>query len=386
MKKIIISSLVIILTLSIHQLLAQRPPSGKIDHLKTELELSDDQVAQLEKIFEAKHEEMMALKNDESKTRDEKHEAMKSFREKTKKEIESILTEEQLAKFQEIKKEHHGHRGKKMGFHGKFKDGKGKELHEKIKAYKEENIKPVMLEQRAKLEPKISEADKQVIAEFRTEFEKMKAERKAKFKEMEKDRKNGKGKDWKKMHKNRNEKVGEEKFEKMKNLVEKYKDEIEPLFAEVADQQEKWKKDIEEITKTTLQIEDEEFEEGMKKRKEHHKERKETMKMGRFLLLDPNEELNNAEAKSLIQNVSVYPNPASSVATLEYEVFEDGNITIELHNQKGKLLKTIKRDEFQQKGKNSVTIPLEQYRTDLFYIIIKDKNGITTTQNLVRVR
>ena len=210
-----------------------------------------------------------------------------------------------------------------MSFRSKMKDGKRKELHEKIKAYKDENIKPVMLEQRAKLEPMISEADKQVIAEFRIEFEKLKAERIAKFKEMEKDGMDGKHMNRKNLHEHRKERVGEEKFEKMKSLVEKYKADIEPLFAEVADQQEVWKKDIQEITKTTLQLEDNELEEGLKRRKGHHRERMESMKMGRFLLLDPNEGAKVTEAKSLIQNVTVYPNPASSVATVEYEVFED---------------------------------------------------------------
>ena len=69
------------------------------------------------------------------------------------------------------------------------------------KQLKDENIKPVMLEQRAKLEPKISEADKQLIAEFRVEFEKKKAKAEARFEEMKQKRENGESVDFRKMHK-----------------------------------------------------------------------------------------------------------------------------------------------------------------------------------------
>ena len=98
MKKVIISSLVVIMTLSIQQIWAQRSPSGKIEHLKTELDLTDDQVTQIEKIFESKHEEMKALRDSDDKTREEKHKAMEDFRQSVHKEIESVLTESQLEK------------------------------------------------------------------------------------------------------------------------------------------------------------------------------------------------------------------------------------------------------------------------------------------------
>jgi len=385
MKKIIISSLVVIMALSVQQIWAQRSPSGKIDHLKTELDLNDDQVSQLGKMFESKHDGMKALRSADDKTHEEKKEAMQSFRQAIEKEIEGILNEDQILKFQEMKKGRegkHGMEGKQMGHHQKLKDGKGEELHKQIKAYKEENIKPVMLEQRAKLEPKISEADKQVIAEFRIEFEKMKAERQARFKEM---KESGDAADFKRMHKERKGLVDDDKRDKMKSLVEKYKDDIEPLFAEVADQQEKWKNDIKAIAKSTLEINDEEMKHGKRKMRHMHGDHKEMKKMVHFLLFDPSEKTNTPSSQSLIKEVTAYPNPASSVTTIEYDVLEDGNVLIELRDNKGKLLKTVK-NTFHKKGNHRVTILLDSYQSDLFYVLIQDKNGLATTKNIVRVR
>jgi len=385
MKKIIISSLVVIMALSVQQIWAQRSPSGKIDHLKTELDLNDDQVSQLGKMFESKHDEMKALRSTDDKTHEEKKEAMQSFRQAIEKEIEGILNEDQILKFQEMKKGRegkHGMEGKQMGHHQKLKDGKGEELHKQIKAYKEENIKPVMLEQRAKLEPKISEEDKQVIAEFRLEFVKMKAERQARFEEM---KESGDAADFKKMHKERKGLVDDDKRDKMKSLVEKYKDDIEPLFAEVADQQEKWKNDIKAIAKSTLEINDEEIEHGKRKMRHMHGGHKEMNKMVHFLLLDPSEKTNTPSSQSLIKEVTAYPNPASSVTTIDYDVLEDGNVLIELRDNKGKLLKTVK-NTFHEKGNHRVTILLDSYQSDLFYVLIQDKNGLATTKNIVRVR
>ena len=385
MKKIIISSLIVIMVLSVQQIWAQRSPSGKIDHLKTELDLNDDQVSQLGKMFESKHDEMKALRSTDDKTHEEKKEAMQSFRQAIEKEIEGILNEDQILKFQEMKKGRegkHGMEGKQMGHHQKLKDGKGEELHKQIKAYKEENIKPVMLEQRAKLEPKISEEDKQVIAEFRLEFVKMKAERQARFEEM---KESGDAADFKKMHKERKGLVDDDKRDKMKSLVEKYKDDIEPLFAEVADQQEKWKNDIKAIAKSTLEINDEEMKHGKRKMRHMHGDHKEMKKMVHFLLLDPSEKTNTPSSQSLIKEVTAYPNPASSVTTIDYDVLEDGNVLIELRDNKGKLLKTVK-NTFHEKGNHRVTILLDSYQSDLFYVLIQDKNGLATTKNIVRVR
>jgi Spy/CpxP family protein refolding chaperone len=113
MKKLIMSSLIVFMIFTVQKTWAQRPPSDRIDHLKTELNLTDNQVTQLEKIFESRHEEMQALRSADYKSREEKREAMQGFRESMEKEIEVVLDETQYAKFQEIKKERRGEHGPK---------------------------------------------------------------------------------------------------------------------------------------------------------------------------------------------------------------------------------------------------------------------------------
>lgn len=388
MKKKIIVSLVIMAILSAQRIYAQRPPSGKIDHLKTELNLSDQQTAQLEKIFEAKHAEMKALKSDESKSPEEKQEAIRNSRKATEKEIEGVLNADQLAKFKEIKKEHkgkHGMKGEGYGHHDHFKDGKGKAFHEKLKAYQEENIKPVMLVQRAKLEPKISAEDKQTIAELRAGFEKMKTERQARHEAMEKNRADGKTQDVRKKQKEGKGGKDQSHHEKLKTLVDKYKADIQPLFEEVADQQEKWEKDIKAIAENTFDVKEEDLDHHKEMIKENYGNQITMMKMSRFLLLDPNEKAATANNANQVANITAFPNPASSVTTIEYEVLAAGEVLIELRDNKGKLLKTVK-NAYHEKGTHQVTISLEAYQSDLFYVVIQDKNGLSATKNIVRAR
>ncbi len=387
MKKIIISSLVMLMILTGQQIWAQPSPSDKIDRLKTELELNDDQVTQLEEIFESRHDEMKSLRSSDEMNQEEKRAAMQNFRTTMEKEIAGVLNEEQLAKFQEIKKERNGERGKrgdKKAHHKHLKDGKGKELHAEIKAYKDANIKPVMLEQRAKLERKISKKDKKLIAEMRVEFEKMKSDRKARFGEKGKDGKSRQGQDFKQKNQNESGNIKDEKREQVKVLVEKYRNDIEPLFAEISGQQENWEKDIKAIAEKYHKTDSDG--KKMERRSNHmHGDRGEMKKMGRFLLLDPNEKIVEANTQSKVVKINAFPNPASSVTTLEYELLEDGKVLIELRDNKGNLLKMVK-DTFLEKGTHQVTISLETYKNELFYIVVKDKNGISTTKEIVRVK
>ncbi len=387
MKQLIFGSLMIfMMSMFLNNVFAQQPSATKTDRLKSELNLSDQQASKIEKIFQSKHEKMKSMRSAEYNSPEEKHTAMRNLRQSFNKEIENVLDKDQLAKYQEMKKDRKGKYGKHgKGAHFKHRgDGKGKEFRTQIRAYKDEHIKPVMLKQRTKLESKISKADKKTIAQLRADHDKKRADntdKKARFEEMKKSKSQGKY-DGHKKHKGR--KAGsfnEENREKLKGLVEKYESDIQLLFDEIAPQQEKWKKDIREIANSTLEMEGKELD----KKRGFHGDKMKMMKMSRFLLLDPNEKPKPAIAQNLVTKVNVFPNPATDAATIEYEVVEAGEVLIELRDNKGNLLETLKKS-FHEKGAHRLPVSLENYQGERFHIVIQDKNGSSTTKNIVRVK
>ncbi len=404
MKKLLNIGLVILVLLITQNTWAQRNIDSRLDELKTELNLSEEQSTQLEKIFEDQKGKMQELRDQEYDSREDRMNAMKAHRELMHEEIEAILNDEQKAKFKEIQAERRkerpkGRKGGRFGDHHRLQDGQGKAMHDEIKAYKDENIRPVMLVQREKLESKIAAEDKQSIAEIRVEVEKMKAEGKRRFKERIEGKKDGNReegewgrgdcpeggkKGFRGRHGALDEKGNAEHREQIKSLIEKYADDIQPLFEEVVDQEEKWKKDIKAIAEKYLG-DDENRKRRFGDMRERHADRIAKMKMGKFLLLDPNAPMENSTQTSLVSTFSVYPNPAVSESTLEYELLENGRVIIELRDTEGNLLKTLENSA-KEAGRHQLTINLEEYKSTIYYIVIKDKNGVAKTKNLVRVK
>lgn len=86
----------------------------KLEKMTKELDLTPDQQARVKAVLEEQKPKMQAL-----------HEQKKKLAEETHQRIESVLTEEQKAKFAEMKRERHGmkgHHGKKGSRHGPHGD------------------------------------------------------------------------------------------------------------------------------------------------------------------------------------------------------------------------------------------------------------------------
>ncbi len=71
--------------------------------LQKQVGLSDEQLVKAEAIFLARHTEVEAIKNDASKTQEEKDNAITLVRTEKEKEIQALLTPDQLIKYNEIK-------------------------------------------------------------------------------------------------------------------------------------------------------------------------------------------------------------------------------------------------------------------------------------------
>ena len=353
---------------------------GMLEHLKTELELSEEQLTQLEKLKTEIKEQRVALKEQEFENPEDRRASVRALMEDTKAKVDAILTDEQKELLQEKRKAQHERMKAKM-------DKVDKEgLHQELKNYHETNIKPVILEQRVKLESAISDDDKATLESIRSVLSDLP---KPDFKgRRHKHRLKGEG-----MKQERPELTDEQKEARasLKELTEKYGENIEALLAELQPQQEEWKKATREIAKSYLP-EREHDGEFHKRDKRNHTKREglkgkiKGMHQARFLLLDPNAETGDVSnfIESGIGEMKIFPNPSSETNTLSYEVTQSGNVRIELRRENGTLIEVLTEDTHQA-GEYNMFINTQNLNDGSYYItmIRIDANGGITSQKMI---
>lgn len=84
--------------------------ASHLDWLTKELNLTDEQKAQVKPILDEQSKQMRATQEDTSLTEEQKHEKMKQIHQSTHSQINGILTPEQKKKFAEMKEQHKGQR------------------------------------------------------------------------------------------------------------------------------------------------------------------------------------------------------------------------------------------------------------------------------------
>jgi len=347
------------------------PGFGMLEALKTELNLTEEQEQQFQELRITFHEKMAAL----LKEAPEDPEALRAARHELVNEIRTaklnILTEEQKAILEEKRRERFEARN----------TGERRALHEALRNYREENILPVMLRQRAKLEESITAADQKEIEALRAAFEQARQERLQRRRSGEMP-----------LPPPAEPPLPEERAA-VNNLVDKYDAEIESLFTEIEAERKQWEKDIKGIIK--------EYRPGPKGEgadRPHRRRRPggrphpprmkgmaEGMAKGRFLLLNPNEPLRLPadEGGSAVETL-IFPNPAGSINTVNYTVKEGGNVRIELRDKTGQVLQLL-LDETRQPGEYQLQVNLGNLDEGVYYYTITGP-GAQETKKLVVAR
>ncbi len=408
MKKIIaVFSFILVLMVS-QNLLAQHHPHHRFHHEKhqtlvdmvmDDLELTEEQQQQLAELRKKLKEERKALKEEihanEDISREEMHKKMMGQREAQFAQVMNILNEEQQAilkaKKEEVEAEMKQRRVRMKKHRAEMKD-----LRSEMKTYKEANIQPKVAAQRAKLETVLSEEDKATIAELRPVFKELKQRHERRFggKQAPKERPSKEEIEERKAeHKAKMETLKPHK-ETLKALAEKYDADIEKLYTALDADHELWKKEMKAIHKK-YQSEKTEKAEGRKFRhkkemRPHHGKRemkKEhdgtfSMNKGHFLLLEPAEVTELAVSQNALTKISVYPNPASNLNTINYEVKQAGQVRIELRNEGGEVLRVL-TDEFKNTGNFAIEVDLAELRDGVYYYTITDGNGVISKKVIV---
>lgn len=378
LKKIAPISLVFVLSLLVQNVFAQRHHHNSIDKLKTQIELSPEQESELQAIEDKYQSQIQALK-DNTKERGENREAIKALKEEQRTEVIAILTPEQKDVLKESRaKRRAEHREKRTQID---KEGMKAEL----KTYRQQNIKPVIGAQRAKLETQLSDTDQATIASLRPVYETMKSVRTKK-----KDRNHAEKRPTRE-EKEAQRQQFEEKYANeiatLKALVEKYSPQINALRDEIEPQIEKWSIDTKAIIKKHLSDAGIEHPHARKKGHHHNKrdDKAEKVLQGerakmQFLLLNPvnQNKITNEEASTTL---SVYPNPLVGSGQVKYNVQNAGNIRLELRDESGNLTRVLVND-YRKEGTYTVDIDAKNINTGTYYLLITDHQG-TTSKALV---
>jgi len=202
-------------TMSFAQGRPQGHPRGErgpipIEKLQEELDLTDEQVTQLEQLRDETRQAVQGLRKNGERNREEMRTLLAAQKEKAA----QVLTAEQRNQLEQLRAE----KGPRWSEEDRA------QLKAEVQAYRQNNIDPVLQQQRAKLEEKISPQNKALIAELRS------------------------------LRPEKGERPSEEQREAMRTrqddisyLLTTYKAEIRSLFEDIKPQAEQWRSDLKAI-------------------------------------------------------------------------------------------------------------------------------------------
>jgi hypothetical protein len=88
--------------------------------------------------------------------------------------------------------------------------------------------------------------------------------------------------------------------------------------------------------------------------------------------------------QSVLSNkITLFPNPANQKFTLEYELTQSANISIELLDVVGHKVKTITLNSFEQKDKHSHSVNIEELSIGVYFVKVKINDSETTIKLII---
>lgn len=367
------------------QMTPQKHGASISSKLAEKLALTEEQQAELKKINETFIEKMKAQKEEHS------WEKMKVLRVEHHAAIATILTPEQKEKFEAQRPERAGMQGRRGG-HGQFHKANAenrKAMQKERQGYVKENIHPVIVEQRAKLEAKISATDKKAIAELREKIQASKKERITERKSQMRGFKYGKGQNGKANHRGHQGKgsplLDEVSRQRAESLVKAYSNDIESLFDDITPQREQWKNDLKAIHENYRKENSEKRGMGRMEGKTPSEEklaRRDFQKKLRFLLMPAEMKSPKSSAKEE-RLIAVFPNPAGNIQNIEFEVVTAGSVKVDIVDQQGNVVKSVYKGEL-PKGLNKLEVNIGELKSNMYYYRITDAQGTTSKPFFVR--
>lgn len=223
-----------------------------LDTLQTTLGLTDQQVSDLEALRRDTHAAMQALRAEPFGQQKDRREAARAILEAQKDQMAEILNEEQMAQWSAQRPK----RGPKLS------ESEQEALKTELRAYREEQIEPVLRQQRAKLDAHISPDNQALIEALRTTT--------------------------KAAERNERHQALRSHQEDLQYLLKTYGADIRALLAEIEPQEQQWQADLKAIHEKYLSV-DEGRTRATARRAGHDRKAKGHVRAVHFLLMDPTE-------------------------------------------------------------------------------------------------
>lgn len=271
--------------------------------------------------------------------------------------------------------------------------GKDRPARREVKAYFQANIRPVLRQQRQKLEPQLAAADRVQLATWRTQLQALKAQGRALRQAAapapapaEGSAPTGRPT----LSEAQREQAHQLRFQaqgimlKVAEMARRYDGPIAKLAKEVQPQKEKWAADINAIVAKNATPEQQQAlpERRGRRHGEGPGRLRRFFKPAVFLLMDPNTPT-KGPAERGVGTSSVYPNPAAAATQLEYEVKKAGPVSVDLLDKDGNKLRTLLAETPQQKGTHTQALNLSDLPAGTFFFKIVTKSG-TQTKRFVK--
>jgi len=372
---------------------------GRIQEAVEELDLSASQEAELKLLAEelsARRAELRSMPRSAKK-----RQLMRELGNDFKEGLAEILNEDQIAQLRAMRRENREDRQRLRSWMAEHKE-ELKQMKSEIKAYSKENILPEILDLRAELDKEIAAADQEIIEELRGEAKMLKEAYKAKRKELKNELKDTKKSEkkakkrelkqkYKRHKKDRDARWKEENPEswaKAERLVESYQSDMDRLFERIEAERKTWRSDIASIAERYTSSMPSDDKSKLKRKidkyvnkfgENHHR------KYLGFLLMNPKgngEELSSSfddQSEAGVRDLQLYPNPAISEQTLQFDLETSGRVKIEIVDKTGLVLSTV-HDGDLNAGTHTFQTDISNLKGYVFYYRIQTVEGTVSRE------
>ena len=260
--------------------------------------------------------------------------------------------------------------------------------HRESKTYFDANVLPVLLLQRQKLETQLAADDRAQLVTYRTQLNDLRTRGQA-LHEALRPVGGPEGQRPPMSEAQREQLFGlhsqtREVMTNVYRLTQKYNGAIDKLVKEVEPRTEKWANDMQAIAvkNTTPEAQRRMVEFGGGHMGMYlHGPLHHLLRPSKFLLMEATAPASPSERS--LSSISFYPNPAAAATQFDYELKNDGPITVELLDQNGNKLRTLVSEAQQSKGAHTQQLDLRDLPAGPYFYRTTTQSG-TETKRLVK--
>ncbi|WP_139923943.1 T9SS type A sorting domain-containing protein [Hymenobacter sp. DG01] len=256
----------------------------------------------------------------------------------------------------------------------------GAPARKELLAYYQQNVLPVVRQQRQKLETQLTTSDKAQLTLYRAQLKETRQKAKALRQSFRlAGTPAGTRPELTETQKQQLQQLRTETkaiLQNVSQLAQKYEGDIAKLAQEVQPQKEKWQADTKAILARTTTPE-QPAKAGKGKHQRHAGGVRRYFQPTSFLLLNPNAPTQKPTPTER-GNAGVYPNPSVSTNQLEYEVKKAGPLTVELLDGRGNTLRTVAQEAKVEKGPHTLQVNVADLPVGTYYFKVTTRSGAET--------